>query len=75
MSITKIIELLSIETINDNSYLKIKVTTVDEQIFFWQVDEDTANSLREICKFEDPIDFDCRCKQLSIRENINLSVM
>lgn len=57
MSITKIIELLSIETINDNSYLKIKVTTVDEQIFFWQVDEDTANSLREICKFEDPYRF------------------
>lgn len=57
MSITKIIELLSIETIHKHSFLKIKVTSFEEQIFFWEVDQNIAQSLIEICQFHDPYRF------------------
>ncbi|WP_404427819.1 polysaccharide deacetylase family protein [Ureibacillus chungkukjangi] len=53
VNFVKIVEVLSIESKNDASYLHIKIYLDQELELFWEIDASTANSLRSICEFDE----------------------
>ena len=53
VNFVKIVELLSIESLNNESYLHIKISLDQELQLFYKIDAFTANSLRSICDFDE----------------------
>lgn len=48
----KIIELTGIETQNEKSYLHIKLSFGEDVELFWEIDHDTAESLKAVAEFD-----------------------
>lgn len=47
-----ILEILSIEEVNNQSFLKINFfTNMDQTVLYWLIDDETSKSLLEICDF------------------------
>lgn len=53
VNFVKIVEVLSIESRNDERYLHIKIYLDQELELFWEIDASTANSLGSICEFDE----------------------